>query len=161
MVMRVSMVLSVMLGGAVWAGAQAGAGADKGSSSPEVVAAEAQAMAACPDYSPERGNGGIAAVPVAALGVLAKHKFTLCPERRITGEMAVVWYPKIGVFAWNPADAGAVHALAEIVDRITRLDDFPAEVTVWDASDEELAASGAPEFHLKETYHPDSTAGQP
>jgi hypothetical protein len=109
-----------------------------------VEAAQAQASAACPEYTVERGNAGIAAVPVAALRVLARHRVVLCPDGRIKGEMAVIWYPKVGVFAWTPGDPAVVKTLAEIVDRIARLDDFPEAITVWDAMDEE--------FKLKEGY---------
>jgi hypothetical protein len=119
-----------------------------------LAATQMQSSLACPDYTAERGNPGIAAVPVAALSVLAKHKFTLCPDRRIQGEMAVLWYPKVGVFAWNPTDPAVVKTLAEIVDRISRLDDFPEALTVWNASDEELSNQTAPEFTFKPGYTP-------
>jgi hypothetical protein len=117
-----------------------------------VAAAEAQAGLACPDYSPERGDPGIAAVPVSALKTLAGHHFVLCPDVQIKGEMAVVWYPAVGVFAWRAGDATVVKTLAEIVDRIARLDDFPEGVTVWDSADEELGSDGVPEFKLKDGY---------
>jgi hypothetical protein len=63
-----------------------------------------------------------------------------------------VWYPAVGVFAWRAGDATVVKTLAEIVDRIARLDDFPEGVTVWDSADEELGSDGVPEFKLKDGY---------
>ena len=42
------------------------------------------------DYSTDRGRPAIAAVPVDALRVLLKHKLLVCPDRRISGQMATV-----------------------------------------------------------------------
>ena len=116
-------------------------------------AAQKQSSLACPDYSTERG-AAIKAVPVDALRVLARHRFTLCPDRRVQGDMAVIWYPMLGVFAWNPGSDAAAKALVQIVDRITRLDDFPQGLTVWNASDEELTHQVVPEFSFRPTYKP-------
>jgi len=113
---------------------------------------QTQSSLACPDYTPDRANPGIAAVPVAALRTLAKHHFLLCPDPRLKDDMAVLWYPKPGVFTWKPNDPAILKTLTEIVDRIARLDDFPETITVWDAADEELSTQIAPDFKLKETY---------
>jgi hypothetical protein len=116
-----------------------------------LTAAQTQSSLACPGYTPDRGNPGIAAVPVAALRVLARHHFLLCPDTRLNADMAVLWYPKPGVFTWKPGDPAILKTLAEIVDRQTRLDDFPDAITVWDADDEELSNQNAPDFKLKDT----------
>jgi hypothetical protein len=143
-----ALALSALLAAMITAPPQA----DSATDAQVVEAAQAQASLGCPDYTPERGNPGIAAVPVAALRTLGRHHFLLCPDSRIKGEMAVIWYPKVGVFAWNPGDIAVPKTLAEIVDRVARLEDFPESVTVWDAMDEELSNQGAPEFKLKEGY---------
>jgi hypothetical protein len=117
-----------------------------------LTAAQTQASLACPDYTPERGNPGVAAIPVAALRILAKHEVVLCPDTRLKDDAAIVWYPKLGVFTWKPGDPAILKTLAEIVDRIARLDDFPGNLIVWDALDEELNIQNAPEFTFKDTY---------
>ena len=117
-----------------------------------LTTAQTQSSLACPDYTPERGNPGIAAVPVAALRTIAKHEILLCPDTHISGDTAIVWYPKLGVFTWKPGDPAILKTLAEIVDRLARLDDFPQNTTVWDSLDEELNIQNAPDFKLKDTY---------
>jgi hypothetical protein len=143
-----ALVLPVLFAGTITALAQADAPSD----AQVLEGAQTQASLGCPDYTAERGNPGIAVVPVAALRTLARHHFLLCPDSRIKGEMAVIWYPKVGVFAWSPGDPAVLKTLAEIVDRVARLDDFPESVTVWDAADEELGSQGAPDFKLKDGY---------
>ncbi len=113
-----------------------------------------KASLACADYSTDRGRPGIAAVPVDALRVLLKHKFLVCPDRRISGQMAVVWYPRVGVLSWNPASPASVRSLARIADKLTRTEDFPQGLTVWDEAGAELRNQIVPEFHFKETYDP-------
>ena len=49
-----------------------------------------RALLACVDYSTDRAKPGISGVPVVALRVLLKHKYLVCPDRRISGQMAVV-----------------------------------------------------------------------
>ncbi len=113
-----------------------------------------QASLACADYSTDRARPGIAGVPVDALRVLEKHGFLLCPDRRITGEMAVIWYPRVGAFAWNPSSPAAVQALGKIADKLTRTEDFPQGLTVWNTAGGELRNQIVPEFHYKASYDP-------
>jgi hypothetical protein len=113
-----------------------------------------RASLACADYSTDRAKPGISGVPVDALRVLLKHKYLVCPDRRISGQMAVVWYPRAGVLSWSPSSPASVHALAHIADKLTRTEDFPQGITVWDEAGTELRNQIVPEFHFKETYDP-------
>ena len=113
-----------------------------------------KASLACADYSTDRAKPGIAAVPVDALRVLLKHRFLVCPDRRISGQMAVVWYPGVGVLSWNPASPVSIRELARIADKLTRTEDFPQGLTVWSEAGAEIRNQIVPEFHFKETYDP-------
>ena len=113
-----------------------------------------KASLACADYSTDRARPGIVGVPVDALRVLLKHKLLVCPDRRISGHMAVVWYPRAGVLSWNPESPASIRALARIADKLTRTEDFPQGLTVWDEAGTELRNQIVPEFHFKETYDP-------
>ena len=113
-----------------------------------------KASLACADYSTDRAKPGIAVVPVDALRVLLKHKFLVCPDRRISGQMAVAWYPRAGVLSWNPESPASIRALARIADKLTRTEDFPQGLTVWNEAGIELRNQIVPEFHFKETYDP-------
>ncbi|MBR0344587.1 MAG: hypothetical protein IJI03_04915, partial [Rudaea sp.] len=87
----------------------------------------------CPGHSKERTTPGIRNVKIEALQVLAKRGYFLCPDRRIENPGAVVWYADPGVFEWNPESPASVKALREITDKLTRSEDFPNALTVWDA----------------------------
>ena len=111
-----------------------------------------KASLACPDYSTDRGNPGIAKISVDALRVLAVHKVTLCPDRRIKAPAAVIWYPRVGALAWNPSDPAAVSTLAAVASKFTRTEDFPQGLAVYDTKGTELKNQIVPQFTFKETY---------
>ena len=71
------------------------------------TAALARSAETCPEHSEQRTRPGVVAVPAAALKVLESRGYALCPDTRLDTTTPVVWYGKQGVFAWNPASAGA------------------------------------------------------
>lgn len=100
----------------------------------------------CPGHSKERTTPGIRNVKIEALWVLAKRGYFFCPDRRIESPAAVVWYANDGVFEWNPDSQASVKALREITDKLTRSEEFPTAVTVWDANGKELTGQTVPTF---------------
>jgi hypothetical protein len=100
----------------------------------------------CPGHSKERTAPGIRNVKIEALQVLAKRGYFLCPDRRIENPGAVVWYADPGVFEWNPESPASVKALREITDKLTRSEDFPNALTVWDAGGREVKNQTVPAF---------------
>ena len=100
----------------------------------------------CPGHSKERTVPGVRGVPVGAVRVLEQRDFVLCPDRRIEGDAAVVFYPQWGVFAWNPENGASAKALSTVVDRLTRSEDFPAQTSVWNAAGEALSQQVVPAF---------------
>ncbi len=110
---------------------------------------ERHASLVCADYSTDRGNPGIVAVNVDALRVLLKHSYTLCPDRRITGDGAVIWYQHWGVLAWNPQRKESLKALAAKAAQLTRTEDFPQELSVWDESGQPLRNQVVPAFRSR------------
>lgn len=103
----------------------------------------------CPGHSKERTVPGVRSVPVGAIRVLQQHDYILCPDRRIEGDAAVVFYPTYGVFAWNPENPASVKAVSAVIDRLTRSEDFPAETLVWDAAGKPLSGQTVPAFEPK------------
>ena len=110
---------------------------------------ERRASLVCADYSVARGNPGIAAVSVDAVRVLLEHRYTLCPDRRISGEAAVIWYPDWGSLVWNPERPDSLHMLDIEARQLGRTLDFPQQITVWNAKGTELTQQLVPEFHSR------------
>lgn len=106
----------------------------------------AQAAELCSGHSAERTGPTVRAVPVGALRVLAQRGFVLCPDRRLDGEAAAVFYPTAGVFTWNPEQPASGAALVKVVDRLTRSEEFPVETSVWDAAGNTLTGQTVPAF---------------
>lgn len=102
--------------------------------------------AVCPGHSAERTGPTVRAVPVGALRVLARRDFVLCPDRRLEGDAAVVFYPQAGVFAWNPDNAASGKALVSIVDTLTRSEEFPVQTSVWNNAGKPLQQQVVPAF---------------
>lgn len=100
----------------------------------------------CPGHSVERTTPGVRGVPVGALRVLQKRGYLLCPDRRLEASTPVVWYPRHGVFTWNPEQPASVKAVAAKIDELTRSEAFPTETTVWDAKGKELKGQTVPMF---------------
>jgi len=100
----------------------------------------------CPGHSNEHTGPTVRAMPVGALRVLAKHGAVLCPDRRLEGDVAVVFSPDYGVFRWNPDVPASSQALPQVVGTITRSEEFPSETTVWNASGEPLREQVVPMF---------------
>ena len=109
----------------------------------------ARSAQACPGHSKERTVPGVRGVPVGAIRVLQQNDYILCPDRRIEGDAAVVFYPTYGVFAWNPDSPASVKAVSAVVDRLTRSEDFPAETMVWNAAGKPLSGQTVPVFEPK------------
>ncbi|WP_052772869.1 hypothetical protein [Luteimonas sp. FCS-9] len=111
------------------------------------VAERAIAAAAdvCPGHANERTSPTVRAVPVGALRVLAEHGAVLCPDRRLEGA-AVAFYPRYGVFTWNPDVPASAKALVQVVDTITRSEDFPDKTAVWNAAGTPLQGQVVPMF---------------
>lgn len=110
------------------------------------------ASVACPGYSTDRANAVIARVPPGALRVLIKHNAVLCPDRRLEANQAVIWYPDLGALVWNATDPQGAATMAQIADRLTRKEDFPQALTVWDAKGNPMKDQVAPQFDFKPTY---------
>jgi len=100
----------------------------------------------CPGHSNAATGPTVRAMPVGALRVLAKHGAVLCPDRRLEGDVAVVFSPDYGVFRWNPDVPASVQALPTVVGAITRSEAFPAETAVWNAEGEPLREQVVPMF---------------
>ncbi|WP_242108378.1 hypothetical protein [Luteimonas aquatica] len=100
----------------------------------------------CPGHSVERTTPGVRAVPVGALRVLQKRGYLMCPDRRLDAATPVVWYPRYGVFAWNPEHPASVKAVAAKIDELTRSESFPTETSVWDAKGKALSGQTVPAF---------------
>lgn len=109
----------------------------------------AQTAQACPGHSKENTVPGVRGVPVGAIRVLQQHEYVLCPDRRIEGDAAVVFYPTYGVFTWNPEKPASVNAVSTVVDQLTRNEAFPSETMVWDASGKPLKGQTVPAFEPK------------
>lgn len=86
---------------------------------------------------------------VDALRVLLERRYTLCPDRRVEGDAAVLWYPQWGSLVWNPSSPASVHALAIKADQLTRSLDFPRQLTVWNSKGTELTGQTVPEFQSR------------
>lgn len=110
---------------------------------------ERRSSLVCADYSVARGNPGIARVSVDALRVLLEHRYTLCPDRRVSGDGAVIWYPQWGSLVWNPERPESVEVLGGKSRELTRTLDFPQQLTVWDVKGKELRGQVVPEFHSR------------
>lgn len=108
-----------------------------------------RASLVCADYSVARGNPGIAHVSVDALRVLLEHRYTLCPDRRIQGDVALIWYPQWGSLVWNPERPESVAQLAGKARELANTLDFPQQLTVWDGEGKELRGKIVPEFHSR------------
>ena len=121
------------------------AGAAQAQSDREVAERAIAASAdLCPGHSAERTGPTVRAVPVGALRVLAQHGAVLCPDRRL--DAAVAFYPRYGVFTWNPESEASSRALVRAVDALTRSEEFPAEISVWDTDARPLREQVVPAF---------------
>ncbi|UNK43500.1 hypothetical protein MNO14_05310 [Luteimonas sp. S4-F44] len=111
------------------------------------VAERAIAIAAdvCPGHSNASTGPTVRAVPVGALRVLAERGAVLCPDRRLQ-DAAVAFYPRFGVFTWNPEVPASAQALVQVVDAVTRSGEFPAETAVWNAAGVPLQGQVVPMF---------------
>ncbi|WP_242691095.1 hypothetical protein [Lysobacter enzymogenes] len=126
------------------------AGAAQAQSDAEVYeSAIAQSASVCPGHSKERTTPGVRAVPVGALRVLAQHRYTMCPDRRLDKATPAVWYGKAGVFAWNPEVEGAAKLIARQVDAMTRKQEFPVETVVWKADGSAATGAVVPMFEAR------------
>ncbi|MFK3650063.1 hypothetical protein ACI2IY_16765 [Lysobacter enzymogenes] len=126
------------------------AGAAQAQSDAEVYeSAIAQSASVCPGHSKERTTPGVRAVPVGALRVLAQHRYTLCPDRRLDKATPAVWYGKAGVFAWNPEVEGAAKLIARQIDAMTRKQEFPVETVVWKADGSAATGAVVPMFEAR------------
>lgn len=127
-----------------------GAGAAQAQSDAEVYeSAIAQSASVCPGHSKERTTPGVRAVPVGALRVLAQHRYTMCPDRRLDKATPAVWYGKAGVFAWNPDAEGAAKLIARQIDAMTRKQEFPVETLVWKADGNAATGAVVPVFEAR------------
>ncbi|PBJ82288.1 hypothetical protein CMZ84_08840 [Lysobacteraceae bacterium NML93-0399] len=100
----------------------------------------------CPGHADATTGPTVRAIPVGALRVLAQQGAVLCPDRRLEGDIAVVFSPDYGVFRWNPDVPSSSSALAQVLDTITRSEEFPVETAVWDAEGEPLREQVVPMF---------------
>lgn len=103
----------------------------------------------CPGFRKEVVTPLATATPVGALRVLLKHAYVICPDRRLDAQAPVVWYGDPGVFAWNPEVAGADKALVAQIDAITRTENFPASLLVWDTQGKALKEQVVPRFEAR------------
>lgn len=108
-----------------------------------------RASLVCADYSVARGNPGIAHVSVDALCILLEHRYTLCPDRRVQGDAALIWYPQWGSLVWNPERAESLTQLNVKSRELAKTLDFPQQLTVWNGKGEELRGQVVPEFHSR------------
>lgn len=108
-----------------------------------------QASLVCADYSVARGTPGIAHVSVDALRVLLEHRYTLCPDRRLQGDAALVWYPQWGSLVWNPEREESLNELSVKARELAKTLDFPQQLTVWNGKGQELKGQVVPEFHSR------------
>ncbi len=106
----------------------------------------------CPGFSKDRGMPGINAVKVDALRVLISHKFTLCPDRRITDPVAAIWNSRWGVLLWNPTNPKSVTAMVKQADTFTHTLDFPNELMVYDLDGKPLKGQIGPMFQPRDTF---------
>lgn len=105
-----------------------------------------QSSRICPGHSRERTVPGVHAIPVGAVRVLQKQGYAVCPDRRLQGDQAVVFYPTFGVFGWNPDRRESVKALGKVVDQLTRSEAFPQQVAVWNAEGKPQKNHVVPQF---------------
>jgi hypothetical protein len=89
----------------------------------------------CISHSKERTTTGIRNVKIEALRVMAKLGYFLCPYRMmaITPEAAVLFYPDLKVFTWDPERPDSVKGLREVTDKLTSSEEFPVDKQAWDA----------------------------
>lgn len=126
------------------------AGAAQAQSDAEVYeSAIARSASVCPGHSKERTTPGVRAVPVGALRVLAQHRYTMCPDRRLDKATPAAWYGKAGVFAWNPEVEGAAKLIARQIDAMTRKQEFPVETVVWKADGSAATGAVVPMFEAR------------
>lgn len=104
---------------------------------------------ACPGFRKEVMTPLATATPVGALRVLLKNAHVICPDGRLDAQAPVVWYGDPGVFAWNPDVAGADKALIARIDAITRTENFPTSLLVWDAQGKALKEQVVPRFEAR------------
>jgi hypothetical protein len=106
----------------------------------------------CPDFSNDRGLPGINAVKVDALRVLLSHKYTLCPDRRLSNSIGAIWNSRWGVLLWNPANPQSLAIMAAKADAMTRSLDFPNELMVYDLHGTPLKGQIVPMFEPRDTF---------
>ncbi len=106
----------------------------------------------CPGFSNDRGLPGIRAVDVDALRVLMEHKYTICPDRRITDPIGAIWNSRWGVLLWNPANPKSIAVMGMEAIRMTRAMEFPNELMVYDLGGKALRGQVVPEFAPRDTF---------
>lgn len=113
------------------------------------TAALARSAETCPEHSDQRTRPGVVAVPAAALKVLESRGYALCPDTRLDTTTPVVWYGKQGVFAWNPASAGAPKILAAQAAAYARSEEFPSATVVWKSNGKLAEGALVPSFRKR------------
>jgi len=108
----------------------------------------------CPGHSKDRTTPGIRNVRIESLWVMAKLGYFLCPDRRVESPMAVIFYADRGVFTWNPDSPASVNALRDVTGMLSRSEDYPNSLTVWDADGKELTNQVVPAFTPREAPIP-------
>ncbi len=106
----------------------------------------------CPGFSNDRGLPGINAVNVDALRVMLEHKYTVCPDRRLTDPVGAVWNSRNGVLLWNPANPKSIKVMSTEANRMSQKMDFPDQLTVYDLDDKPLKGQVVPQFAPRDTF---------
>jgi hypothetical protein len=85
----------------------------------------------CTYHSRANTQPAVQSLSLAALDTVMKRKIIMCPNPKLGGRLAFVWYGEHNALAWNPDAQGAVEELSKKLDEMVKADDFPPGVEPW------------------------------